>query len=435
MPKKFQTVKGMRDFLPLDFKKYHYIIQKVRELFQVYNYQEINMPIVEDFELIAEKAGEEIRKTMYVFKDKADRTLALRPEMTASIARTYISNFMKAQPKPVKLGYIGQCYRYDNPQFGRYREFFQAGFEFIGSSNTISDVEIITICCDLMNNLNFEDFSIKLGHVGILSNILKQENIEEHQQNRIFGLIDKGEMEEVFNILIELKVSKNCSIILEKLFELKGRNLSNIIKQASKLLSNYSESMKSLENLKELIKFAEIYGISKYLDLNLGFARGLEYYTGMIFEIFIPKLDIAVGGGGRYDHLVETFGGNPTNAVGCALGIDRILLAMDQTKIFSNIVLGPDKILIIPFNEEMLPKAIEISRKFREKGKCIELEIVRDSLKKALQYADSQKFRYVIIVAPKEAKDNKFGIRDMKSGEQKTVSFKEALEILERSSS
>ncbi|MFX0140695.1 MAG: histidine--tRNA ligase, partial [Candidatus Hodarchaeota archaeon] len=379
MPEKFQTVKGMRDFLPLDFKKFHYVIQKVRELFQIYNYQEINMPIVEDFDLIAEKAGEEIRKTMYVFKDKKNRTLALRPEMTASIARTYISNFMKSQPKPVKLAYVGQCYRYDNPQFGRYREFFQAGFEFIGPSNALSDVEIITICSNLMNNLNFKEFSIKLGHVGILRNILKQESISEEQQDNLFGLIDKGEMDQVFDILKELNISEKCFDILKNLFELKGTDLSKIIDQASKLLSDYEESMKSLENLKELIKYSEIFNVSKYLDLNLGFARGLEYYTGMIFEIFIPKLDIAVGGGGRYDRLIEIFGGDPTPAVGCALGIDRILLAMDQTKLFSNLVLAPDKILIVPLNNEMLPNAIEISKKFREKGKCIELEIIRGS--------------------------------------------------------
>ena len=434
MPEKFQTVKGMRDFLPLDFKKFHYIVQKVRELFQIYNYQEISMPIVEPFELIAEKAGEEIRKTMYVFKDKSDRTLALRPEMTASIARTYISNFMKSEPKPVKLGYIGQCYRYDNPQFGRYREFFQGGFEFIGSSNVISDVEIIAICCELMNNLNFKKFSIKIGHVGILREILNQENVDDDQQNKIFGLIDKGEMEQVFDILIQLKISENCSNIFKKLFELKGKNLSNIIKQASNLLKGYTESIKSLENLKQLIKFSETYDVSKYLELNLGFARGLEYYTGMIFEIFIPELDIAVGGGGRYDRLIETFGGNPTPAVGCALGLDRILLAMDQTKLFSNLVLYPEKILIVPFNEEMLPKAMEISKKLREKGKCIELEIVRKGLKKALSYADSQDFRYIIIIAPEEVKANKFGLRDMKSGEQKTVTFNEALTILDSKS-
>ena len=434
MPEKFQTVKGMRDFLPLDFKKFHYIVQKVRELFQIYNYQEISMPIVEPFELIAEKAGEEIRKTMYVFKDKSDRTLALRPEMTASIARTYISNFMKSEPKPVKLGYIGQCYRYDNPQFGRYREFFQGGFEFIGSSNVISDVEIIAICCELMNNLNFKKFSIKIGHVGILREILNQENVDDDQQNKIFGLIDKGEMEQVFDILIQLKISENCSNIFKKLFELKGKNLSNIIKQASNLLKGYTESIKSLENLKQLIKFSETYDVSKYLELNLGFARGLEYYTGMIFEIFIPELDIAVGGGGRYDRLIETFGGNPTPAVGCALGLDRILLAMDQTKLFSNLVLYPEKILIVPFNEEMLPKAMEISKKLREKGKCIELEIVRKGLKKALSYADSQDFRYIIIIAPEEVKANKFGLRDMKSGQQKTVTFNEALTILDSKS-
>jgi len=432
LPKKFQTVKGMRDLLPLDFKKFKYVIKNAKELFDVYNYQEVNMPIVEYFELIAEKAGEEIRNTMYVFKDKADRTLALRPEMTASVARLYINNLMKIQPKPVKLSYIGQNYRYDQPQRGRYREFWQAGFEFIGSSNPVSDAEIITICCNLMKKLKFKKFIIKLGHVGVLKNILKQENIEESKQDMIFGLIDKGELTQVFEILNELKISKKCLELLKELFELKGNDLSNILARATELISNYEGALNSLRNLKELIKYCEDFGIAKFLNLDLGFARGLEYYTGMIFEIF-TDLSIAIGGGGRYDHLIETFGGMSTPAVGCALGIDRILIAMDQNKLFSNIVLAPKKVLILPISETLIPEAIKISNKMRslKKKYSVELETIRFNLKKAMKYADSQNFEYVVIVAPNELKENKFVFRNMKTAEQKTLKIENIIKILE----
>jgi len=433
LPKRFQTVKGMRDFLPQDYKKFKYLVKNVRRLFDAYNYQEVNMPIVEYFDLIAEKAGEEIRKTMYVFKDKADRTLALRPEMTASIARLFINNLMKNKPKPVKLSYIGQNYRYDQPQHGRYREFWQAGFEFIGSSNPLSDAEIIVICCNLMKNLKFEDFSIKIGHVGILRNILKQENVDEKQQDMIFGLIDKAEMEKVFEILKQIKVSEKCYDLLKKLFELKGKNIPNIIDQASNLISNYEEALNALNNLKEIIKFCESYGVAKYFNLDLGFARGLEYYTGMIFEVF-TDLSIAVGGGGRYDRLIETFGGTPTPAVGCALGLDRILIAMDQKNLFSGVVLGPKKILIIPVGNDMILKAIEISNELRKLSNkySIEVEMVRTNLKKALKFADSQQYKYAIIVAPEELKENKFVFKDMESAEQKILKLDDIIKILKK---
>lgn len=269
-----------------------------------------------------------------------------------------------------------------------------------------------------------------MGHVGILRDIFQQENIEEAQQDKILGLIDKDEMEQVFIFLESLNFSDKCSEILQNLFDLKGKDLSNIVDRASVLISGYENSMKSLDNLKKIIKFCKFYGISEYLNLDLGFARGLEYYTGMIFEIFIPDISIAVGGGGRYDHLIQTFGGIATPAVGCALGVDRVLLAMEQTKLFSEVALEPDKTLIIPINEEMLAISIELAEKFREKGICIEIEIIRKNLKKAFDYANSQNFRYVVIVGPEELAEDKFSLRDMKSGDQKTVTFDEALEIL-----
>ncbi|MDD1778089.1 MAG: ATP phosphoribosyltransferase regulatory subunit, partial [Candidatus Helarchaeota archaeon] len=305
----FQTVKGMRDFLPEEFNLFKHVISVIQQIFENYNYQEIAMPILEPFELFSAKSGEEIKESMYVFEDKAGRKLALRPEMTASIARVYITYFMRTAKKPLRLAYIGPCYRYDNPQFGRYREFRQAGLELLGSEYPEADAEILIACHDLMTRLGFTNFHLKVGHVGILREILAQEGMNEEFQNRVLSLIDRHRLDEVFQLLKALP--DKVVTIIKKLMDLQGKNIHELIDQARGLIESYSKALDSLQNLKEILTLYLSDGEQSRILVDFGFARGLEYYTGMIFEIFIEDLSIAVGGGGRYDNLIANFGGEP----------------------------------------------------------------------------------------------------------------------------
>lgn len=421
----FQTVKGMRDILPNDFKLFKHVTTIIRHLFDLYSYQEVSMPILEPFELLAAKSGEEIKDTMYVFEDKAGRKLALRPEMTASIARLYITHFMLAAKKPVRLGYIGPCYRYDNPQYGRYREFRQAGFEIIGAEHPESDAEILSVCDDLMTRLGFDEFKLKIGHVGILRSILEQEGLGEEIQNRIFSHIDRSKIEEAFKLLKKHNLQDTCIKTIKELMQLEGNNIQDIhqiIDRAPALLSSYPQAQGAVKNLKEILNLFLSSGTPNHLKLDLGFARGLEYYTGMIFEIFIPGISIAVGGGGRYDKLIESFHGNSTPAVGCAPGIDRIVLAMNEKKLLKDDTEQfLNKIMIICIDYEMLPESLKIANSLRKENFPIEFEIGRKKLKKALSFAASKKFRFVIIIGPDEIIKNELTVRDLAAGKQVVV--------------
>ncbi|MHA1650301.1 MAG: histidine--tRNA ligase [Candidatus Helarchaeota archaeon] len=418
----FQTVKGMRDLLPEDFKLFKRVITVIREIFDNYSYQEVSMPILEPFELLAAKSGEEIKETMYVFEDKAGRKLALRPEMTASVARLYITHFMKAAKKPLRLAYIGPCYRYDNPQYGRYREFRQAGFELLGSSYPEADSEILSICDDLMQRLGFKDFQFKIGHVGILRGILEQEGLGEEIQNKVFSLIDRNKVEEAYQLFKTHKLSDECIEIIKELMKLKGNDIHQLIDQAKSITKPYIAANKALQNLKDILTLYLICGEKEHLFLDLGFARGLEYYTGMIFEIFIPGLSIAVGGGGRYDRLIENFHGRSTPAVGCAPGIDRIVLAMKEKNIIeTKSDKYENKIIITCTDEIILPEALKIAKLLRDNNFSTEFDVGRKKLKKLLSYAAEKRIRYVIIVGQSELVKNKVAVKDLSAEQQYEV--------------
>jgi histidyl-tRNA synthetase len=348
--------------------------------------------------------------------------------MTASIARVYISNFMLAAKKPVRLAYIGPCYRYDNPQYGRYREFRQAGFEIIGTEHPEADAEILTLCHDLMKRLGFKEFNLKVGHVGILRNILEQEGLGEEIQNRIFSLIDRERIDEAFELLGKHKLGDSSIKTIEELMQLKGKDTDIIIDKAYSLLESFREARKAVLNLKDILALYSS-GLDARLVLDLGFARGLEYYTGMIFEIFIPGISIAVGGGGRYDNLIETFNGQSTPAVGCAPGIDRLVLAMDELHVFDRGEKYSDKIMILCMDEKLLTESLKITQKLRENNFPTEFEVGRKKLKKGIAYASSKKIRYTIFIGSNEISSEELTVKDLAAEEQTKVPIKSLIEF------
>ena len=419
--KQFRVLRGMRDLLPDQVAKRQKIIGTIRELFRAYGYEEVETPTLEPFELLAAKIGEEIRHRMYAFEDLGGRKVALRPEMTAPIARL-VATKLRAEPKPIRIAYIANCFRYDEPQAARWREFWQAGFELIGSSYPEADAEILNISDELMHRLGFVNYRLRIGQVGILHGVLAQEGVEELERYRAMGMIDKGKRDGAIRYLAAEGVSKRGLDLVRKLFEGRRRAWRALVSEGKHLLNDYPEALSALENLEEILSlFAPLARGS--IEVDLGFARGLEYYTGMIFEVYAPQLRVALNGGGRYDKLIELFGGDSTPAVGCSPGIDRIVLAMERASLFKEEV--KERGAIVAIDPGLVMRAFEIASDLREKGISVELDVSRRRLKKLLAYASSREMTFVIIVAPSELKQGKVILRDMRRGVQRIVQIED----------
>jgi histidyl-tRNA synthetase len=408
----FQTVRGMRDLLPEEAETLNHVIAKARETAILYGYKEVITPLVEPYELLSAKSGEEIRARMFTFKDLGDRTVALRPEFTASIARL-ATTALKNEPKPLRIFSVGSVYRYDEPQRGRYREFWQSNFELMGSNRPEADAETILLTNSLMKAVGLRNYAFKIGHIGVIRGILSQENVDDKTQNAILQHMDKKEYDKAF----ELVKQEKRRTALQGLLELNGNTPFETVEKMKKHVADYEKAVAAAENLLAILKLVTESGCP-IETVEPAFARGLEYYTGMIFEVNVPELDVALGGGGRYDRLIEVFGGESTPAVGVAHGLDRITLAMQKTALSKR---REKRAVVIPVKQELKAEALKISQMLREAGISVEFEVMGRKMAKALEDADRRKVDFAVIVGERELKEGTVVVRDLAKHKQTTV--------------
>jgi histidyl-tRNA synthetase len=415
----FKTVRGMRDLLPVDAEMMRYVEQVSREISKLYGYEEIITPVLESYELLAAKTSEEIRERMYTFNDLGERKVALRPEFTASVARLVV-NKLKNEPKPMRLFSVGSLYRYDEPQYGRFREFWQANYELFGSDRPEADAEILILTNNIIKKLGLKNYRFKIGHTGILRGILTTEGLDDSQQNSVRQLLDKKLWAEALDVAREADISQNGLDVLDRLLETKGEDALQVLSQIRECVKDYDAALDAVDNLWRILELIRDSGTQLEVVVEAGFARGLEYYTGMIFESYIPGLDIALGGGGRYDKLIELFGGEPIPAVGVAQGIDRIVLALTKQKVAQQ-TSKKNSVTVISVKDECMAKALEISAMLRNRGLPVEIAVMGRSIRGALSDANRRSVAYAVIVGPKELEEEKVVLREMEKGTQRTV--------------
>ena len=411
----FQNVRGMRDVTGEEAQTFIDVVNKARETALLYGYGEVITPIVESLDLLSAKSGEELRQRMFIFEDLGKRQVALRPEFTASIARLTTTT-LKNEPKPLRLFSVGTVYRYDEPQRGRYREFWQSNFELMGSSKTEADAEIILLTNQLIQSLGLQSYVFKIGHIGVIRGILNQERIDEKTQNAVFQRMDKKEFDAALKLL---DTSDRSHQMLKGLIEIESEDWERTIEKIKIYVKDYKEASDAAENLAQVLKLISE-STSLSIELVPSFARGLEYYTGIIFEIYIPELDIALGGGGRYDKLIGIFGGESTPAVGCAHGIDRIAIALQIQK---NAAIHERKnnVAVIPVIDNLKTHALKIAQNLRDAGIVVEFEVMGRKMTKALEDADKRKIRYAVIIGERELQQNAVMLKDLSNRSQTIV--------------
>ena len=368
------------------------------------------MPIFEDLELFTKKSGPGIVEELYSFKDKGDRDIALRPEMTAQVMRFYV-NDMASLPKPMKLFYFGPCFRYENPQSGRYREFYQFGAEIIGSNTPETDAEAVAMASSLMESIGLDNYLIRIGYIGILRGILMGLKLSEEKIAEGMHYLDKNDEAKFTSFAKENRLPDD---------KVRGMMSIRNMKGGIEILDELEEC-NAKAYLQEFMECLSLLGV-KNCQLDLGIVRGLDYYTGMVFEIDAPELgaEKQVAGGGSYD-LVPLFGGEQVFTTGFAIGFDRILIAREKESPIS-IEAGVDA-YVAPMSDGTRKTALELVAALRKSGLSADFDIMRRSLSKNLKYAASIEAKNVIIIGDKELAKGIVTLRDMTTGEQKEIAL------------
>lgn len=411
---KLQKPKGTQDILPADSAKWQYVENVARETFKKYNYGEIRTPMFEHYEVISRSVGDTtdiVTKEMYDFHDKGDRHITLRPEGTAPVVRSYVENklFAPEVQKPVKVYYIGSMFRYERPQAGRLREFHQLGVECFGSKNPATDVETIAMAYQLFNTLGIKDVTLHLNSLG---------NTESRLAYRQ-ALIDYlTPMRESLSKDSQRRLDENPLRVLDS----KEKEDKVAVKNAPSILDYLDEE--SQAHFDEVRTMLDSLNIPYVIDTNM--VRGLDYYNHTIFEFIttIDKSELTICAGGRYDSLVEYFGGPETAGFGFGLGLERLLLVLDKQGIELPVEENLD-VYIAVLGSGANGKALELVQAIRYQGFKAERDYLGRKIKAQFKSADTFKAKTVITLGESEVESGQVNVKNNATREEVTVSFEE----------
>jgi histidyl-tRNA synthetase len=418
---KFQPVKGTRDFYPQHLAFRNWLFGKMREVSKRFGYQEYEGPILEPFELYAAKSGEElVKKQTFVLTDRGGRKLALRPEMTPTLARM-VAQKQAELPKPIRWFSIGPRFRYEQPQKGRAREFYQWDIDILGSQAPEADAEIIAIAAEFFKSVGLspKEVKIKVNNRKLMEEKLSFIEIPKTKIQDVFRAIDKQ------SLLLRNKKEKGLAEWKEWLKEIGLNKLQ--IKDLQGILKDKDFSRES-EELTRIFSTLTDLGVAEYVEFDPNIVRGLDYYTGVVFEAQDIKGKFrAILGGGRYDNLVEIVGGPKIGGVGFAAGdvvVEEVLREYKKIPLLSP---TPTKVLVTLFDEAFFRDSLLIAKKLRDAGVTTEMYLELTKLDKQLKYANQKNIPFVAIIGPDEIKNNTVTLKDMQTGEQESLSLEKLI--------
>ena len=402
--------KGTKDVLPGDSYKWQFVEKTAREVASLFGASEIRTPTFEHTEVFLRGVGETtdiVNKEMYTFLDKGGRSITLKPEGTAGVARAFVENGMNSQVLPAKLFYITQCFRYERPQAGRLREFHQFGIEFLGATDANIDAETIMLAKTFLDKVGIKNITLYLNSIGCKECRKKyQQALKEYLSDNIDKMCP----------LCKERLEKNPLRVLD----CKNQDCKQITKDAPKILDYICDDCNShFEKVQNLLTIA---GVEFKVDPNI--VRGLDYYNRTVFEFVSENIGAqgTVCGGGRYDGLIAQLGGSDVPGIGFAVGIERILMLLENTGVE---IKNPNKVeyYIAPMGEKESQKAFEIVCKLRQKGITADFDHMNRSIKAQFKYADKIGAKKVIVIGSDELTNNCVKVKDMQSGEEQMVSL------------
>lgn len=417
-----QALRGTQDILPNDIYKWLYMENTIRDLCALYGYGEIRTPIFEETKLFLRGIGDTtdvVTKEMYTFEDRGGRSITLRPENTASAVRAFLEHKLYGDQGVHKLFYIGSMFRYDRPQAGRYREFHQFGVEILGASSPLADVEVIVLAYRLFQKLGLQNLELRINSIGDKNcrNAYKKELISYYESQKDMLCED-----------CKQRLYKNPL----RLLDCKEDNCKLLAKNAP-VITNYlcEECHNKFEKVKSGLTALHI----SYV-VDPGLVRGLDYYTNTAFEIQYPPLGAqsAICGGGRYDKLVEEMGGPDVPGIGFAVGLERLLLALEGQNLIPNC---PQKssVYIVALGEKAEIEGLKIQGELREKGVMTYMDLQEKSLKGQMKQAGKVQSIYAVIIGENEIEQGKATVKHMQTGEQSEISFSQVADYISRTNS
>ena len=428
-----QRPRGTRDFVPSTMRRRQCLENLLETKAIGHGFNRVQTPIFESLELFTAKSGPGVINQLYTFEDKSQRQLTLRPELTAPVMRM-ISEELRSASKPMRLSYFGQCFRYEESKKGRYREFFQYGVELIGAHGPLAEAEVIALALDMLEASGLNGWELRIGHVGILRDVLvnlglSSEGEPEPPVATAMRFLDKGDWEGLEQLFESSGIDSANVTQLKALSELDGGK--ETLGPAREILERMGVELECLDQLSTLLDSLDLLAPTPpSLKVNLCVARGLDYYTGMVFEINVDELggEGQILGGGSY-RLLHLFGLEDLDpSCGFGLGFDRVLLALEaQAKAEGREEVVPGEApapttLMLPFRIDE-NSTFAIVKELRDSGHHVELDLRGKNIGKSLDWAAKNGFHNVIIVGPKDLENNSCTVKNLLNGDQIPTEF------------
>ena len=451
---KTQPARGMRDFLPADVRRRDHVISITKEVYERYGFEPLETPAVEDLETLMGKYGEEGNQLIFkilkrgVHESTGEADLALRYDLTVPLARV-VAEYRDKLPKFFKRYQIQPVWRADRPARGRFREFYQCDVDVLGSKSMLVEAEICAAASEVLSKLGFNDFTIRLNHRQVLSGVLHSAGVPSDKHNAALIALDKldkiqregvakelgergvdqGARDRLLDFFVELNsLDHAAELALGENIDRKTDSLNAaVLGRLVEFVRDNEAAARGIDDLRSIMKFAGASGIAQRIKIDPSLARGLSYYTGAIMEINVKDLPGSLGGGGRYDNLVGMFLGKDVPACGFSLGLERIIVVMAERGMFpAMLATSPADVMVVIWDDELVSESLRLATDLRMAGLRVDLYPEADKVAKQFKYAASRGIPFVALVGEEERSRGEVSLKDLRSGEQKSVRWEAA---------